>query len=596
MKPMSAANAMKTLLTFTGFHDPYALGLVGEQEQPGPVLSLAEARRFDRVILFATPRTARQTEATRKALAALQPQLAIEVREIALEDPTDYLAILRGLRGHVREIIEADQARGRPPGPAAGQPGARPADRLAAPPGDAPSGRPADRPGDRLRPGSADAARPGAGAARYFIAVASGTPQMHACWLLLAASGEIPAQVLNVRPPQFVTRERPLVCEVDLTAPEMPAVRAGVSATRARSGSARGAGERAGGARGRGGALGGGGEHGGAGEHPEAGECAEDPATAIGELGLTVDHPRMSAAVDAAVALAPSTTPILILGETGTGKELFARLVHRLSGRGVSPFVPVNCAAIPAELVESMLFGHVKGAFTGAIRDQQGLFVRADGGTLFLDEIGELPAAAQAKLLRVLEDGLIEPVGAEKGVVVDVRVVAATHRDLGREIAERRFREDLYYRVAVGIVHLPPLRERASDIPKLALQLLDRVNASLRRPKRLSTGALQRLQAHAWPGNVRDLENAIERSARLCPRDLLEAEDLVIAEPVTRRDPLAGLPVPHEGFSLEAYLGSARRHLFRRALEASGGNQAAAARLLDVSPQAVHKFVKGDEA
>lgn len=540
MEPERTSNPMKTLLTFTGFHDPYALGLVGEQEQPGPVLSLAEARRFDRVILFATPRTARQTEATRQALSALQPQLAIEVREIALEDPTDYLAILTGLRGHLREIVEAD-----------GHDGGRD--------GGVTAGR------DQAGSPSIGAGRP----PHYFIAVASGTPQMHACWLLLAASGEIPAQILNVRPPQFVTRERPLVCEVDLAAPGMPEVRAGVSASLHR------------------------GDRGGADLH--AGDCAEDPAAVIEELALVADHPRMRLALDTAIALAPSTTPVLILGETGTGKELVSRLVHRLSGRAHKPFVPVNCAAIPGELVESLLFGHVKGAFTGASRDQEGKFALADGGTIFLDEIGELPAAAQAKLLRVLQDGLIEPVGAERGIQVDVRLVAATNRDLGHEISERRFREDLYYRVAVGIIQLPPLRERPSDIPKLALQLLDRLNASLRRPKRLSTAALQRLQAHAWPGNVRDLENAIERSARLCPRDILDAEDLVITDPVTRRDPLAGLPTPHEGFSLESFLGSARRDLFRRALEASGGNQAAAARLLGLSPQAVHKFVKGEE-
>jgi transcriptional regulator with GAF, ATPase, and Fis domain len=197
-------------------------------------------------------------------------------------------------------------------------------------------------------------------------------------------------------------------------------------------------------------------------------------------------------------------------------------------------------------------------------------------------------------LLRVLQDGLIEPVGAEQGRSVDVRIIAATNRDLALEIEARRFREDLYYRIAVGIVRLPPLRERASDIPKLALQLLDRVNATLRRPKRLSTDALRRLQTYAWPGNVRDLENVLERSARLCPREVLEAEDVVITEPVTGRDEYSGLPAPHEGFSIETFLGGARRQLFLRALETAGGNQAAAARLLGVSAQAVHKFVKGE--
>jgi DNA-binding NtrC family response regulator len=504
---------MNTLLTFTGFHDPYARGLIGEQEQPGPILSLVEARPFDRVILFTTPRTATQTDATRAALSALQPRLTIEIREIELDDPTDYVAILRGLRQHLREIL-----------------GAQAADR----------------------------------GAEFFIAVASGTPQMHACWLLLAASGELPAQILNVRPPQFVTRERSIVCEVDLQAPELPQVRPGTAAT-----------------------------------SPELAErvresgCAEDPHEVMRQLGLVGDHPSMRRALETAIALAVGETSILLLGETGTGKDLFARLVHRLSGRSADRLVTVNCAAIPHDLVESQLFGHVKGAFTGAVRDATGKFVQADGGSLFLDEIGELPAAAQAKLLRVLQDGLVEPVGAEKPVEVDVRLIAATNRDLSAEIAARRFREDLYYRVAVGVIQLPPLRDRPSDIPVLALHILDRLNASLRRPRRLSTGALRRLQTHTWPGNVRDLENALERSVRLCPRDVLEADDLVITDPTPRADQLSGLPAPHEGFSVEDFLSRARGQLFRRALEIADGNQSAAARLLGVSPQAVHKFVKG---
>jgi DNA-binding NtrC family response regulator len=505
---------MRTLLTFTGFHDPYSRGLIGEQEQTGPILSLVEARPFDRVILFSTPRMQKQTDATEQALRALQPRLVVEVREIELDDPTDYLAILRGLRRHAREIVDGE-ARGTRP--------------------------------------------------EYFIAVASGTPQMHACWLLLAACGEIPARILNVRPPQFVTRERSLVWEVDLTSPELPQVRAGTEFPPDRPA-----------------------------VHEPGPGGFESPARALQELGLVADHPAMRKAVETAVNLASGSTAILILGETGTGKELLARLVHRLSGRTAERFVAVNCSAIPENLVESSLFGHARGAFTGAHRDQHGKFMLANGGTLFLDEIGELPLAAQAKLLRALQDGLIEPVGAEKSCKVDVRLIAATNRDLRREKEEGRFREDLYYRVAVGVINLPPLRERPSDIPKIALHVLDHLNGTLRRPRRLATGALQRLQAHTWPGNVRDLMNVLERSAQLCPRDVLEADDLIIDEPSTRRDPLAGLPAPHEGFSLDEFLSAARRQLFLRALETADGNQSAAARLLDVSPQAVHKFVKED--
>jgi transcriptional regulator with GAF, ATPase, and Fis domain len=290
--------------------------------------------------------------------------------------------------------------------------------------------------------------------------------------------------------------------------------------------------------------------------------------------------------------LAPSHAPILIFGETGTGKELFARFIHRLSGRARETFVVVNCAAIPEDLVESLLFGHKKGAFTGAINDQVGKFDIADKGTLFLDELGDLPLSTQAKLLRVFEDGLVEPLGQARPHKVDVRIVGATNRNLRKLVREGKFREDLFYRLNVGEVRLPPLRERRSDIPKLALHILDRVNGSLRFPKRLSSEALSRLQSHNWAGNVRDLENVIERSVRLCRSDVLEADDLLITEQVTYADPLDALPHPHEGFSLDEFMGSARKQMMLRALEATGGNQSQAARMLGITPQAVHQFLQ----
>jgi len=290
--------------------------------------------------------------------------------------------------------------------------------------------------------------------------------------------------------------------------------------------------------------------------------------------------------------LAPSQAPVLIFGETGTGKELFARYIHRLSGRPRETFVAVNCAAIPEDLVESLLFGHKKGAFTGAINDQVGKFDTADKGTLFLDELGELPIPAQAKLMRVLQDGLVEPIGQAKAHKVDVRIVGATNRDLRKLVRQGKFHEDLFYRLNVGEIKLPPLRERRSDIPKLALHILDRLNGSLRRPKRLSAEALSRLQSHNWAGNVRDLENVIERSVRLCRNDVLDADDLLITEPVIYADPLDALPEPYEGFSLDEFLGSARKQMILRALEAANGNQSQAARMLGITPQAVHKFLQ----
>jgi transcriptional regulator with PAS, ATPase and Fis domain len=313
---------------------------------------------------------------------------------------------------------------------------------------------------------------------------------------------------------------------------------------------------------------------------------------AVRQLGIVGEHRAIITALETATVLADSNVPILIRGETGTGKELFARLVHRLSGRPTEQFVAVNCAAIPEDLVESILFGHKKGSFTGAVSDQKGKFQIADGGTLFLDELAELPLSSQAKLLRVLQDGVVDSVGSTKPYKVNVRVVAATNQNIGMAIKNGAFREDLFYRLQVGELVLPPLRERRSDVPVLALHILDRVNASLRSPKRLSQNALARLQTHTWPGNVRDLANVIERSVRLCRSNILEAEDLLISDPVMHADPLSALPEPEIGFSLDGFLGSARKQLILRAIELARGNQSEAARLLGVTPQAVHKFLK----
>jgi two-component system NtrC family response regulator len=308
-------------------------------------------------------------------------------------------------------------------------------------------------------------------------------------------------------------------------------------------------------------------------------------------LGIVGDHPLLLKAIDTSAALASSDAPVLIAGETGTGKELFARLIHHLSGRERERFVPLNCAALPRDLAESVLFGHKRGAFTGAVNDQLGKFDLANGGTLFLDELGELSAESQGKLLRVIEDGILEPLGARKGHRVNVRVTAATNADLGRSIKDKKFRSDLYYRLSVGQIRLPALRERASDIPKISLAILDRINATVRSPKRLTPGALLRLQGLFWPGNVRDLENALERSALLGKKEVLDADDIVLASPPTEEVGLTSFPEPEPGFSIEEYLKRVRARLVDRALELSNGNRSKAARLLGVSPQALHKFV-----
>jgi DNA-binding NtrC family response regulator len=232
--------------------------------------------------------------------------------------------------------------------------------------------------------------------------------------------------------------------------------------------------------------------------------------------------------------LAPSEATVLLLGENGTGKELAARAIHSGSARSKKPLVIVNCAAIPETLFESELFGHVRGAFTGATEAHRGKFQQADGGTLFLDEIGETPPRLQPKLLRALESGDVETIGGRGPEHVDVRLIAATNRDLPAEVAAGRFRPDLYYRIAVVPVRLPSLRERADDVPMLAAHFLD---AACRRnrvkPKRLDSEAIARLTRHAWPGNIRELRNAMERVSILVPGDVVEASHLAFLDPGT---------------------------------------------------------------
>jgi DNA-binding NtrC family response regulator len=328
---------------------------------------------------------------------------------------------------------------------------------------------------------------------------------------------------------------------------------------------------------------------------PEAPPADSRLDAALRELDLYVCSPVMRAAAErAAIVAQDDRIPILLTGETGTGKEMFASLVHRLSPRCSRDMVCVNCAAIPKELTESFLFGHVRGAFTGAIQDKRGSFEQAHGSTLFLDEIGELTMEAQAKLLRVLQDGLVEPVGAPAPRQADVRIVAATNRNLQVEIAAGRFREDLFYRLDVVRIELPPLRRRAAEIPELAAMLLKRINQRREHPRQLSSEAIARLSEHSWPGNVRELNNVLQRAALFSRSPVISAGDLELPLRISSSDPFAFLPEPAPGFDLQAFLEEAKRRLVERALEISGGNQSAAATLLGLSKQAVSKMLRRD--
>jgi two-component system response regulator AtoC len=287
--------------------------------------------------------------------------------------------------------------------------------------------------------------------------------------------------------------------------------------------------------------------------------------------------------VAAKVARHPST--VLVTGESGTGKELVARYIHSSSPRAAEPFIAVNCGAIPENLLESELFGHTKGAFTGATAEKRGLFEEADGGTLFLDEIGELPLPLQVKLLRALQEGEIRRVGDNTDRAVDVRVVAATARDLEAEITAGRFRADLYYRINVVRLHLPPLRDRREDIPELVRHFVQlfgrRLGLSV---NGVAPAAMRLLMEYAWPGNVRELENVIERALVLAEGPQIEPDQL----PAAIHSPAAAAPARDDlDLSIKRQTAALERGLIRRALERTGGNRTRAAKLLELSHRAL---------
>lgn len=341
---------------------------------------------------------------------------------------------------------------------------------------------------------------------------------------------------------------------------------------------------------------------------------------------LVGDSPAVARVKELAERVAPTDANVLILGESGTGKEVLARNIHYASSRRNGPFVPVNCGAIPENLLESELFGHEKGAFTGAITSRRGRFELAEAGTLFLDEIGDMPLPMQVKLLRVLQERVFERVGANKSIKADVRIVAATHRDLEQAITEGAFREDLYYRLNVFPIEMPPLRERTEDIPLLVRELVERAAHQHGSAIRLTAAAIRCLQSYPWPGNVRELANVLERLAILYPQEIVDAaqlprklraadptSDLAVdtpsaaqPEPAATVEPTAGaaasaeerrelqrslreeessqaprdVRLPKDGLDLKDYLGNLEYTLIKQALEESDQVVARAAELL----------------
>ena len=288
---------------------------------------------------------------------------------------------------------------------------------------------------------------------------------------------------------------------------------------------------------------------------------------------------------------APTNGRVLIFGENGTGKELVARTIHGLSRRRNAPFIEVNCAAIPEELIESEMFGHMKGAFTGAVADRRGKFEMADGGTLFLDEIGDMTLKTQAKVLRALQEQIVEPVGGTNNVKVDVRVLAATNKDLPTEIRAGRFREDLYFRLNVIPVYVPPLRDRDADIPVLADHFMAELAREYgRRPKRFDVGAATGLRSYAWPGNVRELRNVIERLIIMVPGEVITLADLAFLDGRSLRDVAAA---SQEAVPLHEARDRFERDYILQALAAQQGNISRTAESLGVERSNLYRKMKG---
>jgi DNA-binding NtrC family response regulator len=305
-----------------------------------------------------------------------------------------------------------------------------------------------------------------------------------------------------------------------------------------------------------------------------------------GRAGLIALSPAMHAVLDLVEQVAPTDATLLIQGESGTGKEVIAKAVHHASARAARPFVAVNCGAVPEPLLESELFGYTRGAFTGAVGSKLGLFEEAAGGTLFLDEIGEMPPPLQVKLLRALQSGEVRRLGATQVVTFDVRVIAATNRDLAELIQHGQFREDLFYRLNVIQVTLPPLRERRDDIPALAEHFLARSAAKLGRERRLAPDALERLLRYPWPGNVRELENAMERAAILSKTETVGSEDL--PPHVAAGIGLGRAPA----LAPQQTLAEMERSHILQTLERSGWNQSRAAEALGVGRTTLWRKLK----
>src|SRR5438445_788687 len=328
----------------------------------------------------------------------------------------------------------------------------------------------------------------------------------------------------------------------------------------------------------------------------EAGYLRRELPTLPGLDNIVGQSTRMRAIFDMIQTVAPQTSRVLITGESGTGKELVARAIHENSARSQAPFITINCGAFPETLLESELFGYMKGSFTGANENRQGLFQAAHGGTLFLDEIGNMSLTMQVKLYRVLQEGKVRPIGSTEESDVDVRIIAATNKDFEKEIAEGRFREDLYYRLSVIPIQVPALRERREDIPLLARHFLERFRKTMEKPiDAISPEAMSKLEAYDWPGNVRELENTMERAVALETGKEISVRvlpDRILGYAGTPLGAAEGIELPEDGVDFEKVVAATERMYLQAALEKAGGVRTRASEFLKITYRSFRHYAK----
>lgn len=549
------------LFSFVGNRDPYT----NEEEQiPGPILSLLEGHRYDHIYLFCTGSAYTERARTVEEITkSYHPETTFSFVRLDLESPVDYEEILAKLRLTLDKLLPS------------------------------------------IDQDSSD----------IFILTDSGTPQMQTAWFLLAKSGYCRARLLQGIPPQFAGGAYK-VKEIRLDSPVLP----NITLEGAQEAGAQGAGaQEESGARteveqapgkaapGESAGVGTGGAQ-APGAAPGGEPLVRDDGVWItaGSIRVIGDSPAFKKAFETAVRVAGyADISVLITGETGTGKEVVAQLVHEQSSRKGKPFIPLNCSSISPTLAESELFGFGKGAFTGAQKERMGLFRAADGGTILLDEIGEMPLELQPKLLRVLEAKKVHPIGYDREIDIDVRVLAATNQDLEALIDKGRFRVDLYERLRQVIVTLPPLRERGADIPLLAREFLRQWNQRYHEHKQFSEDLLACLCDYPWPTNVRGLQNAVSHICAVSQSDILSTE-LLPAEILDyfnreRAQPQFQLSLPQQGLDLKALLYQIEEHFYSQALDRTGGNREQAAGLLGLNPPAFRKALRerfnfGDDA